>query len=181
MAASSSAPSNRRSSLSKKVILLGHFGAGKSSLVKRFVHQRFSDEYHSTIGVKVDRKTVVAGDRSLSMILWDIEGGPDQSSWPRSYFLGTHGVLYVFDWTRPSTFEHLKSDLQRVQGFAPGAHVLALGNKADCLAEDRRRELLADPRRQFDFLTSAKSGENVEAAFQALGEMLLGTKASGAA
>ena len=43
-------------SISKKVILVGHFGVGKTSLIRQFVHQKFSDEYLTTIGVKIDKK-----------------------------------------------------------------------------------------------------------------------------
>lgn len=89
--------------ISKKVILLGHFGVGKTSLVKRFVVQKFSEEYQTTIGVKINK--VVIGDHHLTMILWDIEGGKSQQHLPPSYFAGAHGIIYVFDLTRPSTWK----------------------------------------------------------------------------
>ena len=166
------APTPRRK-VSKKVVLLGHFGVGKSSLLKRFVHQKFSSKYHSTIGVKIDRKKVALEDTDLSMILWDIEGGPDQSTWPQSYFRGGHGVIYVFDWTRPDTYMNLQRDLDRVREIVPGAALLSIGNKVDCLTAEQQTRLLLGASIPFDLASSAKTGENVEHAFQRLAELML--------
>ena len=60
--------------LHKKVCMLGGFAVGKTSLVARFVHSIFSDRYRTTIGVKIDKKLVRAGEEELSLILWDIHG-----------------------------------------------------------------------------------------------------------
>ena len=65
-------------SLSAKVCLLGSFAVGKTSLVRRFVHDRFDDTYISTIGVKVSRKTLMVareeGAVELNLLLWDLAG-----------------------------------------------------------------------------------------------------------
>ena len=74
-------------SCAKKVILLGHFGVGKSSLVQRFVHSMFTAEYQTTIGVKVDKRVVLTPTHRMKMVLWDIEGSPDQTNLPRSDFV----------------------------------------------------------------------------------------------
>ena len=56
------------------VALLGAAGVGKTSLVRRYVEGIFSERYHSTIGVKIDRKRVVVGDDAINLVLWDVEG-----------------------------------------------------------------------------------------------------------
>jgi GTPase SAR1 family protein len=56
----------------KKVCMLGGFSVGKTSLVKRFVESVFSETYLTTVGVKIDKKTVDLGDRAVNLILWDV-------------------------------------------------------------------------------------------------------------
>jgi small GTP-binding protein len=155
--------------ISKKVILLGHFGVGKTSLVKRFVQQRFSEEYHTTIGVKVDKKEVVIGDHHLTMILWDIEGGKSQQHLPPSYFAGAHGIIYVFDLTRPATWETIGQELAYFTERLPLATQRIIGNKRDMIDEVQLREFRERYQGHFDYLSSAKTGENVEELFFALG------------
>ncbi len=155
--------------ISKKVILLGHFGVGKTSLVKRFVVQKFSEEYQTTIGVKIDKKEVIIGDHHLTMILWDIEGGKSQQHLPPSYFAGAHGIVYVFDLTRPATWEAIEAELQYFVERLPTATVRIIGNKRDLIDEVQLRDFRERFRGHYDYLSSAKTGENVEELFIALG------------
>ena len=63
--------------LSKKICMLGSFSVGKTALVQRFVRSIFSDQYLSSVGVKVSKKTINLSDDPLNMILWDLEGQDD--------------------------------------------------------------------------------------------------------
>jgi small GTP-binding protein len=154
---------------SKKVILLGQFGVGKTSLVRQFVVQKFSEEYHTTIGVKVDKKEVVVGDHHLTMILWDIEGGKTQQHLPPSYFMGAQGMLYVFDLSRPNTWQSTENELAYFSNLLPQTSTRIIGNKVDLVDEVQMREFHEKFRGRYDFLSSAKTGENVEELFLALG------------
>ena len=99
--------------LSRKVILTGSFGVGKTSLFSRFIHDSFSDRYITTIGVKVDKKSVEVDGEKVSILLWDIAGEVTQDKVPRSYFLGASAIIYVFDLTRPSTYKNIDIDINR--------------------------------------------------------------------
>ena len=79
--------------ISKKVLITGSFGVGKTSLFTRFIHNEFSDNYRTTIGVQVDKKVVKLGGKEMSLILWDIAGEVSQEKVPRSYFLGASAVI----------------------------------------------------------------------------------------
>ena len=68
--------------LQKKICMLGAFSVGKTSLVKRFVQSIFSEAYLTTVGVKIDKKTVELDDRSVTLILWDLAGEDDIASLP---------------------------------------------------------------------------------------------------
>ena len=148
----------------KKVVLVGHFGVGKSSLVQRFVHQQFSEKYLTTIGVKIDKKVVSLGDVSVKMMLWDIAGESMTMKIPKKYLNGAHGVIYVFDLSREETYSTLQNDLFEVNKTLPDAKLVVLGNKADLVnppAIEALREVI-----EVDFkTTSAKNGENVEESF----------------
>ena len=58
--------------LQKKICLLGAFGVGKTSLTRRFVSSIFSDAYLTTVGVKIDKKTLDVGTTPVSLVIWDI-------------------------------------------------------------------------------------------------------------
>lgn len=154
---------------SKKVILLGHFGVGKTSLVRQFVTQKFSEEYHTTIGVKVDKKELEIGNTLLTMILWDIEGGVMQSHLPQSYFMGAQGIIFVFDLLRPATWENMDTELAYFKEILPKASLRIIGNKRDLLDEVQLEEFESQNAGRYHYLSSAKTGENVEELFKALG------------
>ena len=82
---------------SKKIVVLGHFGVGKTSLIRRFVEDSFSDNYKVSIGVHITKKVVeISVENKVSLILWDLEGTDDLKTIRDSYLLGTHGVVFVF-------------------------------------------------------------------------------------
>lgn len=159
--------------ISKKVIITGSFGVGKTSLFNRFIYSKFEDKYLTTIGVKVNRKVVALGDHELTMLLWDIAGEVSQDKVPNSYFLGTSGIIYVFDLTRPITLQNLQNDINYLQQLIPGVTVKVVGNKRDLVTEENINDLFSRSDIKFDFLTSAKTGENVEDLFLNLGAELI--------
>src|ERR1700690_1631558 len=100
--------------LQKKVCLLGGFGVGKTSLVRRYVQSIFSDAYLTTVGVKIEKKMVNVGAADVALILWDIAGEDDIKSIRTSYLRGTAGYLLVVDVTRSETLDVAKSIQARV-------------------------------------------------------------------
>lgn len=160
--------------ISKKVILTGSFGVGKTSLFNQFIYSRFSDKYLTTIGVKVNKKTIEVNGRELSLLLWDIAGEVSQDKVPVSYFLGASGIIYVFDLTRPSTYKNIKEDLDYLNGIIQGGIIKVVGNKKDLATEEQIAEVKEEITVPWDIITSAKTGENVDDLFFKLGENLLG-------
>jgi small GTP-binding protein len=167
--------------LHKKVCLLGDFSVGKTSLVRRFVEARFDERYLSTIGVKVDRKVVELnssrGPVALTLMLWDLAGGPDLGPVVPSYYRGAAGAVIACDLTRPETLGGVIGYASGFREANPAAHLVMAANKVD-LVEERRlsdEELaaVAGEQKAALFLTSAKTGEQVEAMFQKLGALLV--------
>ena len=93
-----------------KVLLTGNFGVGKTSLFQQFIFSKFDERYLTTIGVKVDKKEIDIHGALVEIFLWDVAGEVSQEKVPISYFLGAHGIIYVFDLTRPLTYQNLKND-----------------------------------------------------------------------
>ena len=159
--------------ISKKIILTGSFGVGKSSLFLQFIEGRFDERYLTTIGVKVDKKTIEIDGRELSMLIWDIAGEVTQDKVPFSYFMGANGIIYVFDLTRETTIKSIDADLAYLKKMLPNAAYKTVGNKKDMLTETQLSSFEDNYGFQPDLFTSAKTGENVEDIFRALGVDLL--------
>ncbi len=158
---------------SKKIIVLGHFGVGKTSLIRRFVSDTFSDNYKVTIGVHITKKVVEikAGD-SMSLILWDLEGTDDINAVRQSYLLGTHGAVFVFDVSRPSTFQNIQKDLKIVSERISQVPLMVVGNKCDLVDLQELKQVLTENHIEADFITSAKTGTDVNLLFMKLATLL---------
>jgi small GTP-binding protein len=154
--------------ISRKICLLGASAVGKTSLVRRFVRGMFDERYLTTVGVRIDKKTVEHGGEEVNLILWDISGEDEFSQLQMSYLRGAAGYFFVADGLRPATLAKVIDLEQRArQALGPRPFVLAL-NKADQQASWRLddAELEALQTQGWRLLrTSALSGEGVEAAF----------------
>lgn len=167
--------------LSKKVCLLGDFSVGKTSLVRRFVYDRFDDKYITTIGVKVSRKTVALPREDdvveLTMMLWDLAGSEEFDQLRASYLRGTAGAALVCDLTRPDTLENLRAYVDDLQTISPGARLILAANKRDLTDQQRitgeQIETFTAERDVPYYLTSAKTGDEVEHLFRHLGRLML--------
>lgn len=162
--------------LKKKICMLGVFGVGKTSLVRSFVYSIFEDKYHSTVGVKIDKKKIEVHGQEVELLLWDIAGEDDRFSVPPSYLRGAAGYLLVIDGTRSVTLERALDLQQRTERIVGAIPFIAVLNKAD-LAESWQidRNALAElEERSWRFIqTSAKLGTGVEEAFAELGQKIL--------
>ena len=160
--------------VSKKIILLGHFGVGKSSLIRQFVENTFTSDYKVTIGVHILKKEIeIAPDELISLIIWDLEGYDDIKKTRASYLLGTHGFIYVFDVTRPATFENLQDDIAYLTHQYPNTPLKVVGNKTDLVTKSylkENKDIFGVPP---DFFTSAKTGTQVDDMFIALAKELV--------
>jgi len=159
--------------ISKKVILTGSFGVGKTSLFNQFIFKTFSDKYLTTIGVKVNKRTVEIDDQEVSILLWDIAGEISQDKVPNSYFLGASAVIYVIDLNRPITFQNATTDLEHLKKIIPDCIIKVVGNKIDLIEPNQLDDLKSKMIIPCDILTSAKTGENVDGLFIQLATELL--------
>jgi small GTP-binding protein len=160
----------------KKIALLGASGVGKTSLVRRFVESLFDEKYLTTIGVKVDKKTVRARGQDVSLMIWDIAGAEERFAIPSSYVRGVAGYVLVADGTRRETVGAAHDILQQMDRDVGALPLVLAINKKDLV--DRWGVAPADlgafgQRPHAVVETSAKTGDGVEQAFQHLADAIL--------
>ena len=162
--------------IQKKVCLLGAYGVGKTSLVSRYVHSMFSEKYMTTIGVKIDKKSVELDTQRVELVIWDIYGQDDFQKVRMSYVRGASGYLLVMDGTRAATLQTaLALHDSAVQTIGQVPFIVAV-NKADMASqwEIDDRDLVQLSERGWRVIkTSAKTGGAVEAAFTTLAHAMV--------
>ncbi|MDX8508309.1 Rab family GTPase [Mesorhizobium captivum] len=161
--------------LQKKICMLGGFAVGKTSLVRRFVQSIFSENYLTTVGVKIDKKSVAFPDKTVDLILWDLAGEDDIGSFRVSYVRGATGLVLVVDGTRPSTLAVALTLRERVQAEFGAMPFVLLFNKSDLADRWAISDGEIDELKQRGwqiYLTSALSGEHVDDAFRQLASMV---------
>ncbi len=162
--------------IQKKICMIGAFATGKTSLVARLVNSIFSEKYHTTVGVKIDKKTIDIQDNKINLILWDIYGEDEFQKLQMSYLRGSAGYLLVVDGTRHNTLEQA-FDLQiKVEDTIGQVPFILVMNKWDITDEWEIESTEIDDVIQKGWTvikTSAKSGIGVEEAFQTLTKKIL--------
>jgi small GTP-binding protein len=164
--------------IQKKVCMLGTFAVGKTSLIRRFIESIYSDKYHTTVGVKVDKKVVQVDSTEVTLLLWDIEGTESEHELRKSYLRGASGYLLVADGTRQDTLYKALAIQTRTEETIGKVPFLMLFNKADLVDQwsISERETAALKEKGWDVITtSAKTGTGVEEAFQALAKKIVAT------
>lgn len=150
---------------SKKVVVLGHYGVGKTSLIRRFVEDSFSEDYKVTIGVHILKKTININEDTINLILWDTEGTDEIEEIRKAYLMGTHHFVLMCDITRPETYKNIDQQITYLQDNFGNTPITKVGNKSDLLPKgsigDKKKELSF-----LDSIVSAKEGNNVQRLFE---------------
>jgi len=159
----------------KKVVMMGSFAVGKTSLVQRFVEGSFDDKYLSTMGVKVSRKPLVVDGTALTLMLWDISGREGFEGLRPSYLKGASGAILVGDTTRPRTFETIDLEVGSLIRAVGGVPRVICANKSDLPPAIDHGSIVEQAARLEAswFATSARTGAAVEEAFMTLGRAIL--------
>jgi len=168
--------------LKRKICVLGDWGVGKTSLIRKFVLDQFDDSYLATFGTKSTKKRIIfkkddSNMVDLTLIIWDVMGQQEFKKIQTLAYAGTQAAFIVCDITRKETLYDTamwQLDLYNITQEIP---IIVLANKADLkneaeITEDDLKEVTEGLHAPC-FFTSAKTGENVEKAFLELSKKML--------
>ncbi|CAH0690981.1 unnamed protein product [Chilo suppressalis] len=182
---SNSSPSGERREHLYKILVIGELGTGKTSIIKRYVHQFFSQHYRATIGVDFALKVLNWDANTIIRLqLWDIAGQERFGNMTRVYYKEAVGAFIVFDVSRAATFEAVvkwKNDLDTKVQLPDGSPIpcILLANKCD----QQKEGIVNSPAKMDEycrekgfagwFETSAKENINIEEAARSLVNKIL--------
>jgi small GTP-binding protein len=153
-----------------KICLLGEAGVGKTSLVYRFITNKFKENYKSTLGVNLLKKDMSLKDfGDVSAQIWDLGGQESFKSLRRLYLEGANGALILYDTTNEDSFEKLDEWITSFREDRKEEPIILIGNKADLknkisISEEDAKEFSTKNNIEL-IITSAKTGKNVEKCF----------------
>ncbi len=157
-----------------KLVILGTESVGKTSILRRFIEKKFDEDYKSTIGVGIQKKTYTLSENiSVILNIWDLSGQTMFKNIRKTYLEGADSAVIVYDVSRPQTFENISNWLEELKESAPLQHkflIMLIGNKID-LERKVSFEKAAKLAKKLNLPyleTSAKTGDNVDKAFGAL-------------
>lgn len=155
--------------LKKKICLLGSFGVGKTSLIRKYVFNLYSEKYLCSVGVKVDKKLLVLeSGTEVTLMIWDLEGKDDYQMVADTYLRGMSGYLLVADGTRPETLASARGTKDAMLQLFPNVPSILMLNKVDLTDAWAigKADVSDFSERGIDVaFTSAKDGTGVERSF----------------
>ncbi|MHA1298368.1 MAG: Rab family GTPase [Candidatus Helarchaeota archaeon] len=170
--------------LSFKVAIAGDPGVGKTSLIIRYIENKFKENYIPTLGVEFLTKKLEVGQEKIptSLIIWDIGGQKKWQTKLHLYLQGSDGAIIIYDITRKNTFNNLEKWIKNIKEYAGDIPYLIVGNKND-LENERNVDLkeaedFSKERDKAPVLeTSAKTGDSVNIMFHKIAENIIIYKA----
>ena len=158
-----------------KIVLLGKEFSGKTSLVERYMHDRFVGDahYQSTIGAAFAAKKVKVEGRSLTLGIWDTAGSERYESMSRIYYRGARAAIVCYDLTDRTTYERASFWVKELKQNEEKCRVYLCGTKLDLVQEERNLRQVdyhtvtdyADEINSIVFETSSKTGGNIKELF----------------
>jgi small GTP-binding protein len=161
--------------------MLGGFGVGKTSLVSRgSCTSIFSDKYLTTVGVKIEKKSVDLGSQQVDLMVWDLpRRGASFRSSTCPTLRGSSGYLLVVDATRRSTLDTALMLHAKAKWAIGEVPVMLAINKTDLDSTWELDGAAMDQLKCPVVKTSAKTGDQVEETFAALARAMLDGRSLG--
>jgi small GTP-binding protein len=167
-----------------KICVCGDGGVGKTSIINRYIGQKFQTNYKVTIGCQIATHNQQIDGQTIKFQLWDLAGQQRFEFVRSTFYRGSHAAILVFDRTRPLSLQNLqqwKKEIDSNIGY--DIPFIILGNKSDLIEriqvnEEKTLEIISEFKQQTHFseipyfLTSAQSGLNLKEALISIGQIL---------
>eukprot|EP01147_Barroeca_monosierra_P006270 gene6270-7446_t len=166
------------SDLELKILIIGDSNCGKSCLLMRFTDDTFDEHMGPTIGVDFKNKDLVLNGQKIRLTVWDTAGQDRFKTLTASYYRGAHGIIFVYDVTRPETFDHITPWLNEANVYCETNVIkMLVANKIDepRLVSTEKGRALAREKNMLFIECSAKTKVGVQQAFEELAQQILDT------
>ena len=165
-----------------KLLLLGDSSVGKTSILLKYISNKFDESSISTVGVDYMDKIIDYNKFKIKLQIWDTSGEEKFRTITKNFYRNADGLLVVFDLTKKESYNHIKSWINEAKENNDKLKTILIGNKLDLKDE---RIVTIDVAKQFAeknnlkyIETSAKDGTNINESFQAIINLLFDGKSS---
>ncbi len=163
-----------------KIILVGNSTVGKTSILYRFMDNKFNSKGAMTIGVDFGVKHVDIDDNTkVKLQIWDTSGQEKFRSITRSYYRGSDGIIVVFDLSNLTSFIDIRTWINSIIEFVPDKPIILVGNKCDLLKKVTKGHIL-DMMKDLNVIdyveTSAKNNINIQTVFDKISRSIYNEK-----
>jgi small GTP-binding protein len=163
-----------------KIIVFGDGGAGKTSLLNRYINNIFNVNVELTKGVDFFSKKIQMHDKNFEFLIWDFGGQDYYRDLLPSLVSGAHGGILLFDLTRYDSIEKIRDWINVLA--IEDIPVLIVGTKDDLLDDQDTSyfdQAIYDIMKELNFFcgylkTSSKTGKNVKEAFEFIISTIVG-------
>jgi small GTP-binding protein len=173
------------SNTAKKICIVGDFGVGKTSLIRRFVERQFRDRYLSSVGVKIFRKPIqVLGKNqqekvTVQLLIWDLEGSNKFKKITPTYLQGASAIIIVGDISRHETLVHISEHINIFLSINPTGLIVVAFNKMDLTDEEKLSNIINNYKWEQErviahYPISAKTGLYVDEMFEKIASRIIG-------
>jgi len=156
-----------------KCVLLGKAAVGKSSLVERFLYERYSQDVIPTVGAAFGAKAIKIGKKNITLGIWDTAGSERYESMTRHYYKGAEAAIVCYDLSDPSSFEKVQFWVRELRAVEENAIISIVGTKLDLLQEGKNRGTPQAEVKKYahtiharEYETSARTNVGIELIFE---------------
>ena len=164
----------------KKILVLGDYGVGKTSLIRQCVNEEFDDRHLTTVGANVALKDITMrfggekADIAIELELWDIAGNKGIADVKREFYNDGDGAIIITDLTKEDSIENSENWIKAAYQIIGEIPFIFVANKYDLISEDeldveKMQELASRYQTPF-VVTSAKFGDNANEAFHEIAQ-----------
>lgn len=159
-----------------KVILLGEAGVGKTAIFHRSKDNIFDERRKTTVGIDSFSLYVKVGDQQVTLGIWDTAGVERFRTITNNYYRGSHAAIFVYSVDEPSSLHYLGHWIRDLEEYSPNAIKILVGNKKDLNSQisNETVEMFNNANDcKLNMLMSAKTGEGIQDAFNAIAKLLV--------